>query len=214
MKRKTIVAMLLILMIMVVFYETQIKVANASFNDIPEQMIPEESIRLRILANSDSAADQELKRSIRDEVNRQITEWVFGIESLEDARAIIKRELPSIKQIVQQALTNQGIKESFSVDFGNVAFPTKLYGDFIYPAGEYEAVLISIGEAKGANWWCVLFPPLCFLDFENGDAVESENDEVQAVDNSGEKLEKDAEVKFFVFELFEKITIALGNLFA
>ncbi|MCF6138918.1 stage II sporulation protein R [Pseudalkalibacillus berkeleyi] len=211
MKRKTIVLILLSLMVMVVFYETQIKVANASFNDIPQERIPEESIRLRILANSDSSADQELKRSIRDEVNQQITNWVFGIESLDEARTIIKRELPTIKKIVQQSLKQSGIQETFTVDFGNVAFPTKMYGEFVYPAGEYEAVLISIGEGTGSNWWCVLFPPLCFLDFDNGDAVEPENGEkVEATNATAEE----PEVKFFVFELFEKIAGSLGNLFA
>lgn len=200
-------------MIMVVFYETQIKVANASLNDVPENVIPDESIRLRILANSDSSADQEVKRSIRDEVNEQITHWVFGIESIDEARSIIKHELPSIQKIVQQALRQKGIQESFSVNFGNVPFPTKLYGDFVYPAGEYEAVLISIGEGTGANWWCVLFPPLCFLDFDNGDAVQPEEEGTESLAQTAEKPVDEPEVKFFVFELFEKIAGGLGNLF-
>ncbi|MGM7703084.1 stage II sporulation protein R [Pseudalkalibacillus sp. Hm43] len=215
MKRKTIVLILLSLMIMVVFYETQIKVANASFNDVPQEMIPDESIRLRILANSDSKADQEVKRSIRDEVNAQITNWVLGIESIDEARTIIKQELPSIKKIVQQALLQKGIQEAFSVDFGNVSFPTKMYGDLVYPAGEYEAVLISIGEGTGANWWCVLFPPLCFLDFDNGDAVQPEQEgSEQAVAEAVQEQAEEPEVKFFVFELFDKIVGGLGNLFA
>ncbi len=215
MKRKKIVLILLSLMIMVVFYETQIKVANASFNDVPQDVIPDESIRLRILANSDSQADQEVKRSIRDEVNAQITNWVLGIESIDEARTIIKQELPSIKQIVQQALLRKGIQEAFSVDFGNVPFPTKLYGNLVYPAGEYEAVLISIGEGTGANWWCVLFPPLCFLDFDNGDAVQPEQEgSEQAVAQTTQEQTEEPEVKFFVFELFDKIVGGLGNLFA
>ncbi|MGP4079384.1 stage II sporulation protein R [Pseudalkalibacillus sp. R45] len=214
MKRKSIVIILLSLILLVVFYETQIKVANASFNNVPEQVIPDESIRLRILANSDSQSDQELKRTIRDRVNEEITNWVFGIESIDEARKIIKSELPSITQIVQQSLSNQGIDETFSVKFGTVPFPTKLYGDFVYPAGDYEAVLISIGEATGANWWCVLFPPLCFLDFDNGDAVQSdENAPQETTETFQTNTEEEPEVKFFVFELVENLFGAVGNLF-
>ncbi|WP_261131079.1 stage II sporulation protein R [Bacillus sp. Marseille-Q3570] len=213
MKRKSIVIILLSLILLVVFYETQIKVANASFNNVPEQVIPDESIRLRILANSDSQADQELKRTIRDRVNEEITDWVFGIESIDEARKIIKNELPSITQIVQQSLANKGIDETFSVKFGTVPFPTKLYGDFVYPAGDYEAVLISIGEATGANWWCVLFPPLCFLDFDNGDAVQSDENSQESAETVQTPAEEEPEVKFFVFELVENLFGAVGNLF-
>ncbi|WP_221567313.1 stage II sporulation protein R [Alkalihalobacillus sp. TS-13] len=213
MKRKSIVIILLSLILLVVFYETQIKVANASFNNVPEQVIPDESIRLRILANSDSQADQELKRTIRDRVNEEITNWVFGIDSIDEARKIIKSELPSITQIVQQALSNKGIDETFSVKFGTVPFPTKLYGDLVYPAGDYEAVLISIGEATGANWWCVLFPPLCFLDFDNGDAVQSDENPQESAETVQNTTEEEPEVKFFVFELIENLFGAVGNLF-
>ncbi|WP_408008642.1 stage II sporulation protein R [Pseudalkalibacillus sp. A8] len=213
MKRKSMVIILLSLILLVVFFETQIKVANASFNNVSEQVIPDESIRLRILANSDSQADQELKRSIRDKVNEEITQWVFGIESIDEARTIIKRELPSINKIVQQSLSNKGLNETFSVTFGKVPFPTKLYGDLVYPAGEYEAVLISIGEATGANWWCVLFPPLCFLDFDNGDAVQTDEEAQEAPAPSAATTEKEPEVKFFVFEIVKNLFATVGNLF-
>ena len=70
---------------------------------------------------------------------------------------------------MENTLKREGSKDSFQVKFSkNVKFPTKVYGNFIYPAGEYEAVLITIGEGEGANWWCVLFPPMCFLDFRAG----------------------------------------------
>ncbi len=202
---------------MVVFYETQIKVANASFNNIPatEQKIPEDSIRLRILANSDSNEDQKVKRLIRDKVNKQITEWVYGIESLEEARAIIKRELPQIKTIVDSSLIELGLHETFEVDFGPVAFPTKMYGEYVYPAGEYEAVLITLGEGTGENWWCVLFPPLCFLDFENGDAVQTDDEKVPQDGTQQNKVtdKEEPEVKFFVFEFFQSLLDNVGNLF-
>ena len=72
----------------------------------------------------------------------------------------------------------------------NVKFPTKVYGNFIYPAGEYEAVLITIGEGEGANWWCVLFPPMCFLDFSSGTAVRKEEHVVKAESPEEEQVKQ------------------------
>ncbi len=134
-------------------------------------IIPSEAIRLRILANSDREADQELKRRIRDAVNAEITEWVAELTSIEEARRLIRSRLPEIQKIAENIVEKEKLTQAVKIDFGKVDFPTKLYGEFLYPAGEYEAILITLGEGKGANWWCVLFPPLCFLDFSNGVAV-------------------------------------------
>jgi len=134
-------------------------------------VIPDEAIRLRILANSDSTEDQELKRKIRDRVNEEITVWVEGLTSMENAREVIQGNIPEIEKIVEEVMVEEGIVQEYNVDFGRVDFPTKMYGKFIYPAGDYEAILITLGEGTGANWWCVLFPPLCFLDFSNGEAT-------------------------------------------
>ncbi|PEI95986.1 stage II sporulation protein R [Bacillus pseudomycoides] len=162
-------------------------------------VIPKEAVRLRILANSDSKEDQVLKRKVRDEVKTQIDGWVADLKSFEDARRVIQSHIPEIEKTVANTLKREGSKESFQVTFGkNIKFPTKVYGNFIYPAGEYEAVLISIGKGEGANWWCVLFPPMCFLDFSSGSAVkkeehvvkaESMDEEEQLVKIQGEKEE-------------------------
>ncbi|MGG2085751.1 stage II sporulation protein R [Priestia aryabhattai] len=136
-------------------------------------IIPDEAIRLRILANSDGEKDQYVKRLIRDRVNEQITEWVKDLTSVTVARKTIKENLPALETIAKEVLKEEGVNESVHVKFGKVEFPTKLYGQFLYPAGEYEAVLITLGKGEGANWWCVLFPPLCFLDFSNGEAVKA-----------------------------------------
>lgn len=144
-------------------------------------MIPEEAIRLRILANSDSEADQAVKRAIRDEVNAEITNWVQDLTSVDAARDVITSQLEAVEEIAKQELALMGLDYSVKVEFGkNVQFPTKLYGQFLYPAGTYEAILITLGEGSGANWWCVLFPPLCFLDFSNGLAVGPGFDEAKA----------------------------------
>jgi stage II sporulation protein R len=180
------------------------------------QVIPNEAIRLRILANSDGEKDQAVKRAIRDAVNKEITAWVEHLTSIEEARALIRARLPEVENIARQELKKQSIDYSVKVEFGNVQFPTKLYGEYLYPAGTYEAILITLGEGRGANWWCVLFPPLCFLDFSTGAAVDANKGKAIDVDNPEQdgKADQNAvfiaeekdepEVKFLLKELFGK----------
>lgn len=144
---------------------------------VAEVSIPQESIRLRILANSDGTGDQLVKRQIRDQVVEQINQWVAGLEdpqSLEQARALIQSHLPELNDLVGGELAQRGIDYSYTVELGTVPFPTKMYGGRVYPAGEYEALRVTLGAGKGQNWWCVLFPPLCFIDAGSGDAATAE----------------------------------------
>ena len=150
------------------FYIPKPESANATEETV---IIPDEAIRLRILANSDSEQDQAVKKAIRDEVNAHITEWVKDLTSLDTARDVINSHLPDIQTIAERYVAEHGLDQEVAVSFGPAQFPTKLYGQYLYPAGEYEAIVITLGKGKGANWWCVLFPPLCFLDFSNGTAV-------------------------------------------
>ncbi len=195
--QKVIVYIITSLLVLIMSWEAQRSMSVAASNMVT---IPEEAIRLRILANSDSPRDQWLKRQIRDQVNAEITEWVTELETIEFARDVIESQLDKIEEIVEYELTRLGITDSFTVEFDEVQFPTKLYGNVIYPAGIYEAVLITIGEGKGENWWCVLFPPLCFIDFANGDAAANVS-EGETQTNS----EEEVEVRFFVVEIFQKV---------
>lgn len=181
-----------------------------------QQMIPDEAIRLRILANSDSDEDQQIKRLVRDEVNAYISELVQSIDDIEEARNTIRTHVPELEAIVEATLKEAAIDPIYTVKYrSDVSFPLKMYDDYIYPAGEYEAVLITIGDGEGANWWCVLFPPLCFLDFSNGTTVADveDDDEVMEEDieksteqkNDDEALEQteeqeEVEVRFFLFD--------------
>lgn len=133
--------------------------------------IPEESIRLRIIANSDAIQDQWLKREVRDAIIAQVNLWVKEMPSIEQARAQVAARLPELEQLVAQTIQERGFHYGAEVLFGQVEFPTKRYGRYVYPAGKYEALLVKLGEAKGQNWWCVLFPPLCFIDISNGDVA-------------------------------------------
>lgn len=177
-------------------------------------VIPNEAIRLRILANSDLNEDQVLKNKVRDAVNDQITEWVEELLSLEEARHVIKEGIPELHQIAEQVVAENGSDQTVKTEFGKVQFPTKLYGQFLYPAGTYEAVLITLGEGTGSNWWCVLFPPLCFLDFSNGEATsEGFEDRVAAEKPSDDEEaplyedgeEEPIEVRFFLVDIWNKI---------
>jgi stage II sporulation protein R len=144
-----------------------------SANVLKNGPIPQQSIRLRIIANSDSIQDQWLKREVRDAIVARMNVWVKEIRSYEEAKQLVAQKLPELQQLVNQTIRERGFAYSAAVDFGQVPFPTKLYGSYVYPAGNYEALRVRIGEAKGQNWWCVLFPPLCFIDMSNGDAVQA-----------------------------------------
>lgn len=165
------------------------------------QVIPDEAIRLRILANSDEESDQEVKHLVRDRVSEIVSSWVENVDKIEKARKLIQHRLPEIDDLVGEVLQETGENINYTVEYGkNITFPMKLYGDYLYPPGEYEAILITLGEGQGSNWWCVLFPPLCFLDFSFGTTVEAkelENDEIEE-----DEEEEEVKVKFFLFEWF------------
>lgn len=158
-----------------------------------EVVIPNDAIRLRILANSDSEEDQALKRKVRDAVNAEITNWVADLTSKEAAKQLLKDKQPEIQKIAEKVVMEESSDQTVKVKFGKVDFPTKLYGEFLYPAGEYEAILITLGAGEGANWWCVLFPPLCFLDFSNSVAVSDGFEEDKKEDSK--KKEEDSKKK-------------------
>ncbi|MCM3741470.1 stage II sporulation protein R [Oceanobacillus luteolus] len=196
---KKLVFFVLILIILLISYaglNTQ-----ATDGEMDYQVIPDEAIRLRILANSDQESDQQLKHIVRDRVSEEVSEWVAQIDDIEEARQLIQERLPEIEQIVGDVIVEEGDSNEYSVEYGkNVTFPMKLYGDYLYPAGEYEAILITLGEGNGSNWWCVLFPPLCFLDFSFGTTVEAKDAETESEVEIEEEEEQETEVKFFLFE--------------
>ncbi|GAS84582.1 stage II sporulation protein R [Paenibacillus amylolyticus] len=183
--------------------------------------IPEQSIRLRILANSDSTGDQLVKREIRDAVVAQMGEWVAELEnpqSLDEARQVIREHLSEIENKVGEELTSRGLHYTYQVELGSVPFPTKLYGGTVYPAGDYEAVRITLGEGKGQNWWCVLFPPLCFIDAGTGDALAKPSTVSAAASESGDAeatVQGDTpEARFFLWDMAVKLWSWVTSLFA
>lgn len=204
MKNKPMATIYLFVLILTTIMSLYIPKTEVAANN--EVIIPNDAIRLRILANSDLEEDQALKRKVRDAVNEEITNWVSELTSKEAAKDLLKAKLPEIQQIAESVVAEENAKQAVDVTFDKVDFPTKLYGEFLYPAGQYDAILITLGEGEGANWWCVLFPPLCFLDFSNGVAVsdgfeeeekadKEKNTKVETVEDKKAEKEKPAKVE-------------------
>lgn len=187
-----------------------------------QQGYREKLIRFHVRANSDSPEDQELKLKVRDEIIREMNEKFKDSSSLNESRRIIKRNLEQIESIAKTELKNQGSTFDVRVDYGKYNFPTKSYGNFTLPAGEYEAVNVIIGEGKGENWWCVMFPPLCFVDITNGLTNHKTQEELKDVLTQEEynmitQAKKEEAVplklKFKVVEILEKGKNSVAKLF-
>lgn len=129
-------------------------------------------IRLHVVANSDSDEDQALKRAVRDAILAEVTPLFQAAQSPTDAEAVIASEAPRIEQVAAAVVGARGKSYAVRAELGRFAFPTRSYGTLLLPAGEYKALRVTIGSAEGANWWCVLFPPLCFADWTSGVVLE------------------------------------------
>lgn len=124
--------------------------------------------RLHILANSNSIEDQSLKLKIRDNIINYLENLCINCSSKSEYISIIEKNIENLKAITTQAIIENGYNYSINIEIGNFYFPTKHYGNISYPAGFYDGLKIKIGEAEGQNWWCSLFPPLCFTDISSG----------------------------------------------
>jgi stage II sporulation protein R len=131
-----------------------------------------EVIRLHVVANSDSDEDQALKRDVRDAILAEVTPLFQAAQSVADAEAAIATASPRIEQVAAAVVSARGKAYPVRAELGRFAFPAKSYGAFFLPAGDYKALRVTIGSAEGANWWCVLFPPLCFADWTSGVVLE------------------------------------------
>ena len=134
-------------------------------------VIPQDALRFRVIANSNSPQDQQLKREIRNRVIALIGDRMANVTSLQQARIALRQEVPRVEAIAETMIHRAGMPYGAVTTFGPAHFPTKLYGSKVYPAGVYQALRITLGKGAGQNWWCVLFPPLCFVALSNGDAV-------------------------------------------
>lgn len=129
-----------------------------------QQSIASKIIRFHVIANSDSDADQQLKMQVKNGVVAAMEPMLADVKNINEAREIIQLHISDIEQIAQQILSDNGCHKPVTATLTNCYFPVKAYGEFTFPDGEYEALRIIIGEGSGKNWWCVMYPRLCFVD--------------------------------------------------
>ena len=145
-----------------------------------QQSIAKKIIRFHVLANSDSNEDQALKLKVRDKVLAYIAPKLSNSKSIEESREILKKYDKNINEIAESVVKENGYNYSIKTELSYVDFPVKSYGTIVLPQGRYQAYRILIGSAKGHNWWCVMFPPLCFTDITKGNVeVEKTQDEMK-----------------------------------
>lgn len=126
--------------------------------------IAREILRLHVVANSDSKEDQELKMKVKETVVTYLRGTMSDANSVEEAREEIQKRLPEIEEIAEEKMQEEGYSYTAQVELGECYFPIKEYGDLTFPAGEYEALRVNLGDSAGKNWWCVMYPSLCFVD--------------------------------------------------
>ena len=125
--------------------------------------------RLHVLANSDSDADQQVKMQVRDAVLEATKDGILTCKSAQEARAYIEKNLEIIEKTANETLAANGFDYTATAQVGTFHFPDRTYQDVTYPEGDYQALRISLGEGKGHNWWCVMFPPLCLTEIDGLD---------------------------------------------
>lgn len=159
-------------------------------------------LRFHILANSDSAADQELKLAVRDRILELDSRLFEGAQTLSEAKQAAQRQLDLIQKTALDEIRSRGYDYEVSAELTNMYFSTREYEAFTLPAGYYDAVRITIGEGKGHNWWCVLYPPLCLPAAETGRELGDvlTDEELAVVEGKNEY-----QFRFALVELFEKI---------
>ena len=134
--------------------------------------IPKEAIRFRVIANSNEVEDQAVKKKVAYNLNKNIKDLNFISKDITSSREIIKNAIPSFNKTVQETLKEIESDETYTIEYGMNYFPEKEYKGVIYEEGEYESLVITLGDGLGENFWCVLFPPLCLLE---GKDVESDD---------------------------------------
>ncbi|NLU36368.1 MAG: stage II sporulation protein R [Clostridiales bacterium] len=163
----------------------------SSFTGVIQNDNTDNLIRLHVIANSDSPEDQELKLHVRDRLLLAFGEKFRDVQTLEEARKAIEASLPELEKTALAEIRERGYSYNVKAQLGIFPFPTRVYGDVVYPAGNYEALRLVIGEGRGANWWCVMFPPLCFVDVSSGIAEQNCKDDKHGLAGHDKASEED-----------------------
>lgn len=144
----------LILLMVLVFLANTVEVAR--------EYDKTQLIRFHVLADNDSPRSQQDKLAVKDAVVAFMQEELKDSQNVEESRLIIQADMPQMQKIAEDTLAARGCTDSVQIEYGTYYFPIKYYGAFTLPEGDYEAVRIILGAGEGQNWWCVMFPPMCF----------------------------------------------------
>ena len=196
---------IIILLILLLLYTgiSAISYVQAVSSDISNSVF-----RLHVIANSDTAEDQALKYKVRDSLIDYMNTICKNCSSKEEAIQIVTNHKEYFKEIALNTIKKEGYSYDVNIEIGNFEFPTKHYGDISLPAGFYDALKVEIGNSKGQNWWCVMFPSLCFVDISSGIVPDESKEQLKNVlteeeysiisNNSNESIK----FKFKLLELF------------
>lgn len=169
--------------------------------------------RLHVIANSDSTEDQNLKYIVRDELIKYMNEISQNCTTKQEIINLAQKNISNFESIAKKTIQQNGYDYNISVEIGNFDFPTKSYGDITLPAGNYDSLRVKIGKAEGQNWWCVMFPPLCFVDVTSGIVPEESKKEMkEAMPEEEYSLISETDnseisFKFKLIEFFENIKL-------
>ena len=204
-----------ILTLLLILYTT---ICAFSYAKTTSKNLSDSVFRLHVLANSDSKEDQDLKYKVRDALINYMNTLCTNITTREEAIKIANDNLEKFKEIAKNQIKSSGYSYDVDLEIGNFNFPTKNYGDISLPAGFYDALRVKIGKAKGQNWWCVMFPPLCFIDITSGTVPDSSKDLLKENMNeenfaliSNNNSNHEINFKFKILELFGKNKYELAN---
>lgn len=186
-----------------------------------QKEIADNVVRLHIVANSDSQADQAIKLKVRDAILEHMQTQYPNGATRDEAAQYLKNSLPQIRQIASDVLRENGSNAQVNTRYGVFSFPTKEYEDIALPAGMYEAVRVELGSAKGQNWWCVMFPPLCVADANSLKLDEQAMSQLRQglgranynlITDITEKSNIPVKIKFRIVELVESSKIKLAEM--
>lgn len=196
-------------------------VAFITYSEDVSSGLADNLIRFHVIANSDSHEDQQLKRDVRDRIISYMKEKLAEVKDIEETKRIVNENLGSIRCIAKDEIIANNKDYNVEVMMGNYPFPTKIYGDIALPAGNYQALRVVIGKGEGQNWWCVMFPPLCFVDATHGtvpDSVKEDlkkvltEEEYSLIASADEEEDIPVEIKFKIVELFQESKLKFSGL--
>lgn len=171
--------------------------------------IAKKILRFHIRANSDEELDQELKLEVRDAIGNLLGEKLNGVSNLEESKAVVTENMPQIIEKAEEVIAAEGYAYTVDACLTTTSFPEKTYGDYTFPAGEYEALEVEIGEGAGHNWWCVLYPNMCFRGSVYEVVEEDAGEELREVLTQEEYdavfTDGNYEVRFWLADWFEKL---------